>query len=239
MRETPSDKQSTTKKRSKSKAVLQFKAERTKAEADAVAIPEQEPNNQKTKHVYMTVNLADYFIASYQTGAYPRTSFRGNKYICVFYIFDPNYNYIKGNPIKSRHSSKLLKAYKDVYHWCESRGFKPVLHCMDNETPKEVEDFIQSHQTDLHYLPPGRHCRPAEKQCKPTKSASSLRQLRSPRSFQSPPGAGSYVDQIDFAVNIVRPCRQTQGSQREQHAPETIILTPRQLRHPERPADAC
>ena len=56
----------------------------------------------------MTVKLADAFIASDQTGAYPRTSSRGNKYICVFYIFDPNY--IKGKPIKSRHSSELLKA---------------------------------------------------------------------------------------------------------------------------------
>ena len=47
----------------------------------------------------MTVKLADSFIASNQTGAYPRTSSRGNKYIYVFYIFDPNY--IKGKPIKA------------------------------------------------------------------------------------------------------------------------------------------
>ena len=156
MQATPAGKQSTTKKRGSSKASLQFEAERKETEADATATPEQEPKNQKTKYVYMTVKLVDSFIASDHTGAYPRASSRGNKYICVFYIFDPNY--IKGKPIKSRHSSELLKAYREVYQWCESRGFKPILHCMDNETSKEVENFIQSQQTDLQYSPPGCHC---------------------------------------------------------------------------------
>ena len=65
----------------------------------------------------MTVKLADSFIASDQTGAFPRVSNRGNKYICVFYIYDANY--IKGLAIKSRHRSELLGAYKKVYKWCE------------------------------------------------------------------------------------------------------------------------
>ena len=95
-------KQSTTKKRGSSKASFQFEAERKEAEADATATPEQEPNNQKTRHVYMTVKLADSFIASNQTGAYPRTSSRGKNYICVFYVFDPNY-------IKEIQSSQTLQ----------------------------------------------------------------------------------------------------------------------------------
>ena len=39
----------------------------------------------------MTVKLADGFIASDQTGAFPRVSNNGNKYICVFYIYDTNF----------------------------------------------------------------------------------------------------------------------------------------------------
>ena len=61
----------------------------------------------------MTTHLADGWVASDQTGAFPRVSNRGNKYICVFYIFDANF--IKGIPIKSRHRSELLKAYTQVY----------------------------------------------------------------------------------------------------------------------------
>jgi hypothetical protein len=67
----------------------------------------------------MTVKLADGFIASDQTGDYPRTSNRGNKYICILYVYNPNF--IKGIAIKSKHSSELLKAYKNVYMWCETR----------------------------------------------------------------------------------------------------------------------
>ena len=72
-------------------------------------------------------------------------------------------NRILGIPIKSRHASELLKAYEQVYKWCKSRGFTPTLHRMDNETSKEVEEFIASQQVGLQYSAPGRHCAPAEK----------------------------------------------------------------------------
>ncbi len=103
MKKSPAGARSTTKKRGKSK---EFLLEQQEASAEAMATPVQEPGNQKTRLVFMTAKLADDFIASDQTGAYPRTSTRSHKYICVFYIFDANC--IKGIPIKSRHSSELL-----------------------------------------------------------------------------------------------------------------------------------
>ena len=93
---------------------------------DPMEIPVQEPGNKKADLVFMTAKMADGFIASNQTGTYPRTSSWGHKSICVFYIYDANC--IKGTPVQSRHSSELLKAYKTIYKWCERRGFKPCLH---------------------------------------------------------------------------------------------------------------
>ena len=61
----------------------------------------------------MSVKHAEGFISSDQTGKFPRMSNKGNQYICVFYIFDPNF--IKGIPIKSRKKEGLLKAYQEVY----------------------------------------------------------------------------------------------------------------------------
>ena len=90
----------------------------------------------------MTAKLATSFIASDQTDTFPRMSNRGNTYICVFYMYDPNF--IKGIAIKSRHRSELLGAYKQVYKWHKSRGFKPKLHRMDNETSSHVEEFIRA-----------------------------------------------------------------------------------------------
>ena len=104
----------------------------------------------------MTVKLADGWITSDQTGRLLRVSTRGNQYICVFYIYDANF--IKGITIKSRHRSDLLGAYESVYKWCESCGFKPTLHRMDNETSKDVEEFIEEQNSDVQCTAPDRHC---------------------------------------------------------------------------------
>ena len=110
----------------------------------------------------MTTVLVDDWIASDQTGAFQHTSKRGNKYICVFYVFDPNF--IKGVPINRRHKEELLRAYQDAYKWCETRDVKPQLHKIDNETLKDVEEFIKDvQQTKLQDTTPDRHCHPVEK----------------------------------------------------------------------------
>ena len=67
----------------------------------------------------MAVEAPEGFIASGQTGKFPKTSKEGMKCICVFYIFDPNF--IKGIPLKIIKKEELLHAYKEVYSWCESR----------------------------------------------------------------------------------------------------------------------
>jgi hypothetical protein len=80
-------------------------------------------------------------------------SSKGNRYICIFYIYDPTS--IKGVAIKSRYRSKLLRVYQKVYTWCKSRGFKPKLHIMDNETPSNAKEFIASQNTGLQSTAPG------------------------------------------------------------------------------------
>ena len=84
MRAALAGRRSTTKNKNKIQAQIDLESERLEATKDAMTIPEQEPGNQKTKMVFMTVKLADSFIAFDQTGAYPRTSNRGNKYLCIF-----------------------------------------------------------------------------------------------------------------------------------------------------------
>ena len=61
--------------------------ERSAAIDDAISIPIQEPGNAKTNLVYMTVQKAEGFIASDQTGKFPRISNKGNQYIYVFNIY--------------------------------------------------------------------------------------------------------------------------------------------------------
>ena len=80
----------------------------------------------------MSVERVEGYEASDQTEIFPRTSNRGMKYICTFYIHDPNF--IKVVPLNSKRKEESLRAYKEIYAYCESRGFKPKLHKMNNET---------------------------------------------------------------------------------------------------------
>ena len=167
MHQLPSVTRSTTKMSNRGRPALNF-LDCDAAAEDAIAAPEQDPRNDRTKMVFMTAVLADGWIASDQTGTFPRVSNKGNKYISVFFNYDANY--VRGIPIKLRHKSDLLEAYNEIYSWCEARGFKPTLHRMDNETSAEVETFIKSQQTDLQYSAPGRHCKPAKRAVQTYKS---------------------------------------------------------------------
>ena len=119
--------------------------------ADAISLPTQEKDNNRTQLVFMSVKRVEGYVASDQTGKFPRMSNKGMQYICVFYIYDPNY--IKGIALKSRTKEELLRAYQEVYSFCKNRGFKPRLHKMDNETSKDVEYFIASQNTQQQYTP--------------------------------------------------------------------------------------
>ena len=113
-------------------------------------VPKQKSSNKKTNLVYITVTLADGWIASNRTGAFPRVSNRGHKYISVFYVYDANF--VKGVPVKSRYRQELLRAYEEIYKWCPVQGFKPQLQKMDNETSRDVEEFIESQKANVQYL---------------------------------------------------------------------------------------
>ena len=207
LRKTPAGTRSTTTKSKRgrpSTAKETHAAERQAAMTDAMTVPLQEPSNKKTNLVFMTVMLADGMIASDQTGAFPRVSNRGKRYISVFYVYDANF--IKGRPIKSRHRQELLSAYEEIYKWCTARGFKPQLQRMDNETSQEVEDFIQSQNADVQYSAPGSHCPPAEKAVQTYKSCFKSVTASLPNSF--PIGYWCRLcEQVDLCVNIVRACR--------------------------------
>jgi len=179
--------------------------ERAEAIEDAITIPQQEPNNAKTMLVYFTVKLAEGWMASDQTGAFPRVSNRGNKYIAIFYVYDPNF--IKGLAIKSKHRTELLKAYETIYKYCEERGFKPKLQRMDNETSQVVEDFIKSQNANVQYSAPDRHCHPAERAVQTYKSCLKSVVASLPKDFPLGYWCRLLLG-VDLSVNIVRPCRQ-------------------------------
>ncbi len=122
---------------------------------DTMEIPDQAKNNDKTNMVFITIAKTEGQLFTDQTGCFPVTSNRGNNYIVLFYVIDANF--IKSYPIKSRHRTKLITAYNDVYHYLRIRGYRPKLHRLDNKTSQDVENFITEQNAKHQYTPPDIH----------------------------------------------------------------------------------
>jgi hypothetical protein len=118
------------------------------------AVP-QEPTNERTHHVFMTVCKVTGNVSSDQSGCFPVISNHGNVYVALFYVHDPNY--IKSVPIKNQSKEELLQAYMKVYAWLTTRGYRPLLHKLDNETSRDIEAFIAAEQVMIQHMPPDMH----------------------------------------------------------------------------------
>eukprot|EP00957_Ditylum_brightwellii_P103618 7894225-Ditylum_brightwellii.AAC.1 len=70
---------------------------------------EQEPGNIKTNIIFAALEEVDGRIYSDQTGAFPKISNRGNRYVMVFYVYDANQ--IQGIPIKNRTTAEFQHVY--------------------------------------------------------------------------------------------------------------------------------
>ena len=68
-----------------------------------------------------------------QTGRFPVTSSKGNKYILVAYHYDSNT--IHAEPLKTRLGLDLTSAYQKLHSLFTNRGLRPHLHILDNECP--------------------------------------------------------------------------------------------------------
>ena len=100
-------------------------------------------------------------IATDQTGRFPITSRRGNKYIMVLYDFDSNV--IDATAIKSRKSEDLIEGYEKLYQHLKEGGIQPVLHKLDNEVSQQMIDAIKEKNLKYQLVPPGDHrTNPAE-----------------------------------------------------------------------------
>jgi hypothetical protein len=94
-------------------------------------------------------------VYSDQTGRFPQTSSRGNKYIMVFYDYDSSA--ILAEPLKSRSESELLRAFTKLHQTLADRGLQPALHILDNECPKGLKAYIRNAGATLQLAPPYIH----------------------------------------------------------------------------------
>jgi hypothetical protein len=80
-------------------------------------------------------------VYSDQTGKFPTTSSRGNKYLMILYYIDGSY--IMMEPMKSRHENEMIRAHKVLIERLKSRSFYPKKQMLDNEISKAYERAIK------------------------------------------------------------------------------------------------
>jgi hypothetical protein len=94
-------------------------------------------------------------IHSDQTGCFPITSSRGNKYIMIVYGYD--LNAILAEPLKSRTEQELLRACTKLHTYLTQRGLKPVLQRLDNEAPGKLKQYMTDNNVAFQLVPPHLH----------------------------------------------------------------------------------
>ena len=94
-------------------------------------------------------------IFSDQTGRFPVTSSRGNKYIMIVYDYDSNS--ILAEPLKSRSEHELVRAYTKLHTYLTDRGLRPVLQKLDNECPAGLKKYMHTQGVNYQLVPPHLH----------------------------------------------------------------------------------
>lgn len=113
----------------------------------------------KHKDVYLRVfDATKKAMYSDQTGKFPITSARGNKYIMVAVELDGNY--IDVEPIKSRKAKDLTDSYQKIFQrWKATGAVCPNWHILDNEAPEELKQAIRENKCRVELTPADMHRR--------------------------------------------------------------------------------
>ena len=89
------------------------------------------------------------------TGKFIIPSSRGNRYILV--IFDGDSNYIFAEPLPSRTSHQIIKAYDKVHTLLVERGIQPKVHISDNEASDDFLAYLRRNNIQHQFVAAYQH----------------------------------------------------------------------------------
>lgn len=93
-----------------------------------------------------------------QTGRFPVTSSKGQMDVMVAVEMDGYY--IDAEPLKSRSTKDLIKAYQAVWkHWEATGATSPNWHVLNNEAPTDYKEAIRKNGRMVELTPPDMHSR--------------------------------------------------------------------------------
>jgi hypothetical protein len=97
-----------------------------------------------------------------QTGAFPFTLQRGNRYIMV--IIHVNTNYIFVEPMKNKTKGEMIASYQEMINRMRTASLGLKHHRLDNEASAAFKECIKANGMTHELVPPGNHrCNLAER----------------------------------------------------------------------------
>ena len=123
--------------------------------------PTSETPNLKTHHCFASFVSFESTAKAYsdQTGKFPFTSSRGNKYLMIVYDYDSNA--ILQEPLKNKTSKELVRAWLKIHKRLAVGGSQPQLYVLDNEFSTEMKTTMDKHEIKYQLVPPHIHRRNA------------------------------------------------------------------------------
>ena len=111
---------------------------------------------KKKRDVYVKVDDMKERSYSDQTGKFPITSHRGNKYITV--MVDIDSSAILVEPMKSQEDEEMKRAYRVMMKQLRQAGVVPKKHVLDNEISESIKDMIRDEfKMQVELVPLGCH----------------------------------------------------------------------------------
>jgi hypothetical protein len=111
----------------------------------------------KTHKVFFPVNDLTDSVHTNQTGAFPFTSQRGNRYVMVAIHLDANYIFVE--PMRNRTKEEMIQAYENIINRMRMAGLGITRHTLDNEASDALKQCIRLQQIEFELVPPGNHKR--------------------------------------------------------------------------------
>ena len=101
-------------------------------------------------------------MAKDQTGKCTVKSRKGNQYIMVAYVRDPNL--ILAQQIENRSEKALVDGYEEIFNILKNKGLAPLLQICDKDYPAAFKTFVKNKGLILKLAPPYDHrTNPTEK----------------------------------------------------------------------------
>jgi hypothetical protein len=116
-------------------------------------------DNTRTRMIYAECHCTTGMVYSDPTGNFLVPSASGNQYVLVVYEY--NSNYIHAESMIDRTGPSIIAAYQRSITFLQSRGFKPLLQCLDNEATGALQEFLTISEIDFQLAPPHVHRRTA------------------------------------------------------------------------------